>query len=138
MKPKSRVLPDRSARALLARMTHTIDEELSQRLKSEVYALEDGSSLLRMYDVKSRYRLYASRRELIEMLDDVKRRAVAGPTNPFAGLIPQGMQFGSEVAILVLKLPTCIEVSQSMLDYSEESLDAIDKAIRRLGIERLV
>src|SRR5882672_7644443 len=66
-RPKSRLISALRARTLLAQVKHSVDCELSESAMSEVYALEDGSALVILRDVKGRCRLYESHRELVEM-----------------------------------------------------------------------
>jgi hypothetical protein len=58
--------------------------------------------------------------------------------DPLTDVLPDPERFPSEVDALVAKLPQLLRIDVSVLDFSEDSLDVIDSAIRRLGSERLL
>jgi hypothetical protein len=111
----SRALTAKQVRELLLSASPVPDPEVSGPAMADAYRLDDGGSLLVFEDGKGRR--YASRDELLAMLDRVARQA---PSSPLAELLPQGRSFPSDVPQLLAEL-------------GPMELSDVDGLIRRLG-----
>ena len=74
----------------------------------------------------------AKRDALIAWLRELKNLQ---PHHFLTGLLPHGQGFIDAVPVLLDALPQILRIDRATLDKSRGSLDAIDKAMRRLGYD---
>ena len=108
---------------------------MSKALMGRLYVLQDGSALFVDYDGSGI--LWNSHSELAERHRASVKRAL-DRKHPLNKVLPRPERFRTDVAAMVAELPTLLNIKPQLLDYSEESLDAVDKAIKRLGSERIL
>lgn len=131
--PKSRAVSAREIERILKKTKHSLDAELSRQTLSQAFDLAGGRVLILLEDGNGR--LYESKKELQAMLDEVERRAARGPES-ICHDFPQGRAFAEQIPQLVRQLGKQLHLDPARLDGSEESLDAVDKAIWRMKPER--
>ena len=122
-------------RQLLGTKTHSVDDEMSKALMGRVYVLDDGSALLVEYDGTGI--LWPSHSELTARYRASLKRALERK-DPLAELLPDPQRFRTDVPAMVAGLPALLGIKPEVLDYSEESLDEVDRAIRQFGSERMM
>jgi hypothetical protein len=132
---RGRTMAARRVRELLADTKHRIDSEASKELMRTVYVLDGGSALLVDPDGNavlwySYDRMMSEYRATLNLA--LERR------EPLSGLLPLAERFEFEVPMLLTKLPALLGIDIDHLNFSEQSLDAIDSAIRRLGSEYIL
>jgi hypothetical protein len=113
------------------------DEELSDR-DTDARLLPDGRVLL-YHGEHERGVLYPSREALAEMnrrCAETKRRTIeqfrTGFPDPSLALLPPVADFLRDVEAHAKKLGPRIGVAEEALDFTPESLDAVDKALKRI------
>jgi hypothetical protein len=131
--PKSRGLSRAAVRRLLSETSATEDRELSESVGWKHYTLPNGSELVVRPDGGGR--LWEKRDELVELLKEVRELK---PHHFLTGLLPQGQGFMDSVPGLLDTLPQILRTDPAKLDKSQESLDIVDKAMRRLGYARVL
>jgi hypothetical protein len=133
--PKSRALSAREAKRILESTQHSLDRVLSQRILCEAFDLADGGVLLLFEN--GRGRLYESKVELQTALEGEEQKARRGPVSVCSDL-PQGQAFAEQVPQLISGLPAHLKLDAARLDGTEASLDAVDKALRRMSHQRML
>ena len=135
MKANARKLSTKRATMLIEQMAHTRDAEMSKALMCDVYLLADGGGLLVFED--GRGLLYKSYHELLARYQQ-SSEAAQSFSNPLRDLLAAGPDFVSSVPKLIQNLPAALRIDTSALDLSERSLEAIDKAIKKVGSESVL
>ena len=128
-------LSARALRDLLERVSHRLDPEMSKELMCQVYVLEDGSAALVDYD--GRGVLWYSYQEMVSGYWASVRHAL-DRKDYLGALLPHSERFHTQVGALVADLPRLLGINSDSLDFSEESLDSVDSAIRKLGSQRIL
>lgn len=134
MKRNPRRVSAKATLQLLDR-AQTLDREMSRELMCNVYALADGSALL-VFDDGSGILHESYSGLLARHRDNVQRSNQQH--NDIADLLPHGEKFAVTVPDLIRDLPLYLRLDASVLDYSETSLVAIDKAIRKIDFKELL
>jgi hypothetical protein len=110
---------------------------MSARLMCDVYHMDDNSLLL-VFD-NGRGLLYESRDEMLE----ASRRAAAETAsqqsfNLVERLLPERETFLDRLPVLLEALPGLVHLPMNTLDYTDESLKRLDKALRKIGPDRVL
>jgi hypothetical protein len=114
----------------LSKLPWRHDEALSTR-GSEARVLPDGRVLLcDLFDGSGT--LYPSREPLAKMQREIAEEIARGPVDPCLALLPPIADFIRDVEAHARSLGTRIGVADEALDGTVESLDAVDKALRRI------
>ena len=100
-----------------------------------MYVLEDGGAVIVSKDGSGAH--WFSCEELVSGHRAVVKAALERK-DPLTELLPNPERFRTDVPTMVGELPTLLGIKSESLDYSEKSLDAVDRAIRRLGSERFM
>jgi len=125
----------RAAKKLLESVAHRLDPEMTKEMLCPVYILEDGGALIVFEDGRGTH--WFSYEELLaNHRASVKRAQERG--DPLTELVPLPERFRTDVSSMVAALPILLGIKPESLDYSEESLDVVDEAIKRLGSERMM
>ena len=121
----------------LSKLPWTHDEALSTR-GSQARVLSDGRVLLYM-EIGGSGTLYPSREAAEEMkrgYDETARKAAEqsarGPVDPSLGLLPPVADFLRDVEAHAKSLGPRLKIPADVLDGTPESLDAVDKALKRI------
>jgi hypothetical protein len=135
MYPKARKVSAKEAAKLLASIAHADDPDMSHGIRCKAYALADGSALLVFEN--GRGLLYESHHEMVARYRaDVER--AKHPSNPLTELVPQGETFAGEVPNLIAALAKRLRLDPGALDMTEGSLDAVDRALRKMSARRIL
>jgi hypothetical protein len=134
--PGVRQVPIREARELVKSAVR--DEELSAGSKSDARLLPDGRVLL-YHGEHERGVLYPSRdalkemnRQCAEMMAKSKEQRAKGVVDPAQELLPPVADFIRDVEAHAQTLGRRIGVADEALDGTPESLDAVDKALKKI------
>ena len=122
-------------RELLANTSPEPDPELSRAVMCTAYTLSSGESLLVFETGKGM--LDPSR----EFLAATNRRRVEEAKRQFDAprpIVPDAETFVDRVPNLLATFPALIGVPAALLDKSERSRDVVDRAIRKLGPDRML
>lgn len=114
--------------ALNTELTASVPNDL---YTSAVYTDSNGRLLAVLKDGAGR--LYESRDDWLSLLESVLALRNQEPTHILNGLLPQGQNFPHEVPNLINELAVKLSISIEQLDCSKESLQKIDRAIKRKG-----
>src|SRR5581483_648099 len=102
-----------------------------------VYVLADGRALV-VFSDNGRGRIYESRDALATLMKEFREYAAQGPINPLIEMVPQGEAFPGLVPSLIHDLANVLRFPLEKLDGTEASLIAVDKALRRVPLERVL
>jgi hypothetical protein len=121
----------------LSKLAWVRDEALSTRM-SEARVLPDGRVLMHVADGE-RANLFPSRaaaeeahRRYLEARQRAEGQARRGPVDPSLGLLPPVADFLRDVELHAKKLGPRIGIADEALDGTLESLDAVDKALKKI------
>lgn len=128
-------LSARAVRELLERMAYRLDAEMSRELMCRVYVFEDGSAALVDHD--GRGVLWYSHQEMVSGYWASVRQA-RERKDLSVNLLLDAERFQTQFPKLVAELPELLDIERDLLNFSEESLDAVDSAIRKIGSERIL
>ncbi|UQA59180.1 hypothetical protein [Polyangium aurulentum] len=115
------------AKAVLAEGTWTLDPENSI-ISSSAYVSDQGELLL--YRERGRSLLYASRKELMEKMEESSKRPRS--THVLEGLLPQGPHFIEAVPALIDELAQHLKLPRESLDGSFDSLYPVEAALNKI------
>jgi len=128
-------LTSRAMSNLLRDRTNRLDPQLSREFMCSFYVFEDGGAALVEDDGSGLH--FSSCDDLLSRHRANVKNVLLQP-NELAELLPHAEVFQTQVPTLVADLPRLLGIDAKFLNFSEESLDAIDEAIRRLGSERIL
>jgi len=132
---RGRNLSARATRTFLRQVSHHLDPELSKELRCTVYVLDDGGAVL-VYEGGTAAHWFSCE-ELVTRHRAAVERALARK-DPLLDVLPQAERFRNDIQDMIAELPTLLGIDAALLDFSDESLNIIDDAIRRLGSERIL
>lgn len=122
-------------KSLLSAGGYKPDPELSRAITCSAYILPGGESLLVFETGKGV--LYPNRDELLKTYLERVEKAKRESLQP-QPILPDPGSFVERVPNLLAALPALIGIPSEELDRSESSLDLIDRAIRKLGTNRVL
>jgi len=128
--PGARRVSAKEAHELL-KHSPTRDDVLSEQTWSEAHLLNDGRVLLHYRDGKGT--LYPSYEALAELIRQTEELARQGPVDLSQTLLPPVGDFLRDVGALAARVGSALRIPDDALDRTQESLDAIDKAVYRLA-----
>jgi hypothetical protein len=114
----------------LSQLAWVPDEALSTR-GSEARVLPDGRVLLILRGHGSGT-LYPSREPLAKMQREIAQEIARGPVDPCLTLLPPIDDFLRDVEAHAKSLGPRLRIPDDVLDGTPESLDAVDKALKRI------
>jgi hypothetical protein len=114
----------------LSKLPWTRDEELSTG-GFEARLLPDGRVLL-VLPLGGSGTLYPSREPLAKMQREIAAEIARGPVDPSLTLLPPIDDFLRDVEAHAKSLGPRLRIPAEVLDYTPESLDAVDKALKRI------
>ena len=127
--PGARSLSRKELRELL-KLPFVPDEALSTG-GSEARLLPDGRVLL-YWDMGEHGTLYPSREPLAKMQREMDEAIARGPVDPCLTLLPPIDDFLRDVEAHARSLGPRLRIPDEVLDGTPESLDAVDKALKRI------
>jgi hypothetical protein len=131
MAPRSRPAAKRETSALLKEPSTVLDAGLSKEARLPAYAISGDRVLLLLPGGYGR--IYESREELLTFVREGRERAGRDLVKE---ALPQQQRFVAQLEQLLQAVPDRLGIEAGALDYSEKSLAQIDRAIKKLGIER--
>jgi hypothetical protein len=108
-----------------------VDHDLSRGTGGEVRVLPDGRVLWKLVAVRLA-RMWPSREAFIEWWRVANEEAAKGPVDMTLTLLPPVADFIRDVEAHAKSLGPRIGVADEALDLTPESLDAIDKALKKI------
>jgi hypothetical protein len=94
-----------------------------------MYLLNDGGALVVFPDGRGRH---------WESYDEMMKYSHSSEEETFRDVLPLGKDFVRSVPRMIDELPQLIGINGATLDGSERSIESIDEAIERLGIEEIL
>ena len=122
-------------RELLKTRIDRIDETMSRELMGKVYVLEDGGALF--VDYNGTGVVWDSHEELTARYSANVKQALER-RDPLLDVLPDSERFRTDALAMAAELPPLLGIKPEVLDYTEGSLDFVDRAIKRLGSERIM
>ncbi len=114
----------------LSKLPWTRDEELCTG-DSEARLLPDGRVLL-VWPLGGSGTLYPSREPIAQLQREMAERIARGPVDPCLTLLPPIDDFLRDVEAHAKSLGPRLRIPDEVLDGTPESLDAVDKALKRI------
>jgi hypothetical protein len=140
-KKLGKALGARRARALLTKIGGVQDLQLFAELErvlghkppNEVYRLADGRVVDILYRSARLFESADEYRRLLALVEEIGKRK---PRHPLGSSFPNGQRFIKAVPRLIQELSGKLQVSADALKRSVDSLEYLDKAVRRFGGQR--
>lgn len=132
----SRGISAKKVQKLIQEPGWALDTELTDSVPDDlfinaIYTDFNGRGLTIFTDGAGR--LYQSKEDWLSLLKSVLALRNQEPTHILNGLLPQGQKFPHEIPSLVDELAVKLSIPVEQLDRSKESLQKIDRAIKRKG-----
>lgn len=134
MRPKSEHITKREAEKLLASDEWEEDREMATVIGLKSYRNSRGQSLIMLFG-RSGADLCDQRDALLDYYRSARQEP---PKHLLVGRFPYDQSFPDAVPRLVDELSDTIGIQRTVLDGSEQSLDVVETAVRRIGYQQFL